>query len=63
MGTMPERCVLPAKIRGVRTMVRHHVRMVQDRTRAINRIHGMPGRHNITIKGAVYATKNLAIWR
>ena len=42
-------------------MAGHHVRMVQDRTRAISRIHNMLDRRSITIKGTVYAAKNLAM--
>ena len=37
-------------------MVRHY-----DRILAINRIRGMQGMHNITIKVSVYATKNFAM--
>ena len=61
METIPECYVPPAGIRGLRAMVRHHVRMVQDRTRMTNRIRSILDRHNATVKGTVYAAKNLAM--
>ena len=60
MGTIPDCYVPPAGIRGVRSMVRHHARMVQDRTRMTNRIRGILDRHNATVKGSLYTAKNLA---
>ena len=46
--------------RGIRSTVRRHVRPVQNRTKAISRIRGMPGRRNATVAGSAYATKNPA---
>ena len=58
-GNIPGCYVPPAYIKGVRTIVRHHVRLVRDGTRTVNRIHGMSGRHNVTVEGPVYTARNL----
>lgn len=42
-------------------MVRHHVRLVQNRTRTINRIRGMLDRHDIPMEGSAYSVKNMAM--
>ena len=41
--------------------MRHHARMVRDRTKMINRIRSILDRHNATVNGTVYVAKNLAM--
>lgn len=43
-------CHVPTRhVRGIRTLVRLHIRLTQDRTRVINRIHSILDAHNVTI--------------
>ncbi len=41
VGMIPECHVPSKKVRGIRNMVRHHVKLVRDRTHVINRIHSI----------------------
>ncbi len=47
MDMIPECYVPPGHTRGIRAMVRQRVRLVQDRTRVINRVHSLLDRHDI----------------
>ena len=55
-------CYVPiAEIRGVRDMVRHHVRLTQDRTKVINRVRSLLDKHDYEItEGSLYTKKALA---
>ena len=54
-------CHVPTRhIRGIRTMVRHHVRLTQDRTKVINRIRSMLDAYNVSIEAAnLYSRKGI----
>lgn len=60
VGMIPE-CYVPSKkVRGIRNMVRHHVRLVQDRTHVINRIHGILDGYGRTIQASrMYSQKGV----
>ena len=55
-------CYVPiSEIRGVRDMVRHHVRLTQDRTKVINRVRSMLDKHDYEItEGSLYTKTALA---
>ena len=60
MNMIPECHVPPPHIRGIRTMIRQRIRMVQDRTRIINRVHSLLDRHDVTVDAtSVYSEKSL----
>lgn len=61
MDMIPECYVPPAHIRGLRAVVRHRIRLVQSRTRVINRSHGTLDRNDKKLDGPVYYAKNLAL--
>ena len=54
-------CHVPTKrVRGIRTMVRHHVRLTQDRTKVINRIRGMLDAYNVGAEATkLYSRKGI----
>lgn len=60
MGMIPE-CYVPSMhIRGLRSLARQRIKIVQDRTRVINRIHSLLDRHNIKIDAVnMYSSKAL----
>ncbi len=61
MGSIPECYVPPARTRGVRNMVRQHVRLVQARTRVVNRVHSLLDAHGKTVHAAnMYSHKALS---
>ena len=58
MDMIPECHVPPADVRGVRTMVRQRARIVQDRSRVINRLHNLLDRYDTTVDASnMYAIK------
>ena len=60
IGMIPACYVPPINIRDTRSMVRQRVRLTQDRTRVINRIHSLLDRHEIEINAtSMYAVKAL----
>ena len=60
MDMIPE-CYIPsAHVRGIRNMVRQHVRLTQARTRVANRVHNLLDAHGEAIHAAhVYSQKAL----
>ncbi len=49
INMIPE-CYVPVPdIRGIRTMIRQHIKIVQDRTRVINTIRSLLDRHDVSI--------------
>jgi len=47
-------------VRGIRTLIRHHVCLIQDRTRVINRIRSLLDAYNVTISAAkLYSRKGV----
>ena len=61
MNMIPECYVPESRIRGIRAMVRQRIRMTQDRTRIINRMHSMLDRYDVAIDAThMYAEKALA---
>ena len=60
MGSIPECYVPSAHTRGVRNMVRQHVRLAQARTRVVNQVHSLLDAHGKTVQAAnVYSRKAL----
>ncbi len=61
MGMIPECHVPPAHVRGIRNMVRQHVRLTQARTRVVNQIHNLLDAHGEAVHATnVYSQKALA---
>ena len=60
MDMIPE-CYVPSlHIRGIRTMIRQRIKVVQDRTRVINRVHSLLDKYDVTVDAAnMYAKKEL----
>ena len=58
---MIDACHVPTKhVRGIRTLIRHHVRLTQDRTKVINRIRGILEAYNISIEAKkLYSLKGI----
>ena len=58
---MIEPCHVPTKhIRGIRTMIRQHIRLTQDRTKMINRIRSLLDAYNVTIEATkIYSHKGI----
>ncbi len=58
MDMIPECYVPPANIRGIRQMVRQRIRIVQDRTRVINRVHALLDRYDVAVEATdMYSAK------
>ena len=61
MDMIPECYVPELRVRGIRAMVRQRIRIGQDRTRVINRLHSMLDRYDVDIDAAnMYGKKALA---
>jgi len=61
MGSIPECYVPPAHTRGVRNMVRQHVRLAQARTRVVNQVHNLLDAHGRAVPAAnTYSLKALS---
>ena len=61
MDMIPECHVPPAHVRGIRNMVRQHVRLTQARTRVVNQIHSLLDAHGEAVHAAnVYSQKALS---
>ena len=58
---MVDACHVPAKhVRGIRTLIRHHVRLTQDRTKVINRIRGALDAYNVGVEATkLYSLKGI----
>ena len=58
---MIEACHVPTKhVRGIRTLIRHHVRLTPDRTKVINRIRGILDAYNVGIEAkTLYSLKGI----
>ena len=58
---MIEAChVATPEVSGVRTLIRHHVKLTQERTKVINRIHSALDAYNMTIQSAnMYSRKGI----
>ena len=52
MGSIPECYVPSAHTRGIRNMVRQHVRLVQARTRVVNQVHNLLDAHGRAVHAA-----------
>ena len=60
MNMIPECHVPPAGVRGLRCVIRQRIRLTRDRTRVINRVHGLLDAHGVraTVQ-RMYAAKSL----
>lgn len=58
---MIEACHVPSlRVRGIRTMIRNHIRLTQDRTKVINRIHSVLDGYNMSIQATnMYSKKGI----
>ena len=58
---MIDACHVPTKhVRGIRTPIRHHVMLTQDRTKVINRIRGILDAYNVSIEAQkMYSLKGI----
>jgi len=52
MGMMPECHVPSADARAARGVLRQRIRLVQDRTRVVNRLHSLLDRHDVELKAS-----------
>ena len=60
MDMIPECYVPKPDIRGIRAMIRQHIKIVHDRTRVINRVRSLLDRHDVSIDTVqVYAVKTM----
>ena len=61
MDMIPECHIPPARVRGIRNMVRQHVRLTQARTKVVNQIHNLLDAHGEAVRAAnVYSQKALS---
>lgn len=63
-GIIPQVWVPPLEVRGLRALVQHRLRLVQQRTQARNRLHGLLQRHMFAPpEGDVFAPGQREYWR
>jgi transposase len=62
-GLIPAIWVPPAEVRALRALVKHRMRLVQQRTQARNRLHGLLQRHTFALpQGALFAAEQREYW-
>lgn len=62
-GIIPRVWVPPLEVRGLRALVKHRIRLVQQRTQARNRLHGLLQRHTFALpQGDVFTAGQRDYW-